>query len=220
MPITVPKSPMNGALLPSVPRKARRRSSRMRCSAVALAMASSAASGPRASCFRPAATIAAFCRLRGCNQIASAVEVVGVQAVTERFGKLCDVFADHGEEPTALDHDRDAHDAEREHQVHDRGGTEFEQNLFGTFDDVRVHGSATKHGTCQHHRGAHSLRFGYFPANRTRAGKRKRTTVRVTPTARSGLGQLSPASASAAQTPLKENVVTRSCTTHLARTLL
>src|SRR6185369_9475754 len=48
-----------------------------------------------------------------------------------------------------------------------------------------------------------SLQFGYFSAKRTRAGNHERTTVRVTRTARSGLGQLSRASASADRGALK-----------------
>ena len=59
MPMTVPSSPMNGALFPSVPRNARRFSSLRRWSALAPSIASCAASTPRSASTRPATTTAA-----------------------------------------------------------------------------------------------------------------------------------------------------------------
>src|ERR1019366_2189224 len=56
MPMTVPRSPMKGALLPRVPRKARRFSSLPRCKQLAPSIASSAARTPRSASTSPPTT--------------------------------------------------------------------------------------------------------------------------------------------------------------------
>ena len=84
MPMTVPSRPMNGALAPSVPRNASRRSIRIFATCVAPAIRSSAEAAPSSGLARPAAATCASTDLRRRQPLARRIDVADAQEREQR----------------------------------------------------------------------------------------------------------------------------------------
>jgi ABC-type Zn2+ transport system substrate-binding protein/surface adhesin len=65
-----------------------------------------------------------------------AERVVAIERLAQLTGQTLKVLAHTEVEERALDHDRNADDAEQNHQIHDRRRADLEQNHLGTFDDI------------------------------------------------------------------------------------
>ena len=158
-PMTVPKRPMNGALLPSVPRYARRRSSFIRCerdrAGHRLLGGGGPAVGHRRGRRRPPPP-----RPRATPPCASAPPRSSRRARRAApWRGRHEVVAQRPEVPGALEDDGDGDDAEPEHEPHDPGGAEADHDSLQPLDDV------------------HRSRVPFAGARRARGGSVSRVVV-------------------------------------------
>ena len=137
-PMTVPSSPMKGALLPSVPRSVIPRSSSRRRLVISPSIAAASASGPpcaqRSDARSTSASMVGLAWSSACALSRSPSSSSSAELVAE----LLAAAAALAEEEPALDHRADRRDRQREQQVHDPRAAEH-RDLEQVFDD---HGAA------------------------------------------------------------------------------
>ena len=134
MPMTVPSSPTNGALLPTVPRNARLRSMFRRASCCALTMLSAADSAPRSDQSMPAASTLASNDRDFSRRWRHGAQVALLQQGQYIIAELAEVVARGEVVIGALENDADADHRQADEEPHHPGGAQHREGSQSLLD--------------------------------------------------------------------------------------